>query len=142
MAALLAEKFNLPASAAVWSGDYAVPPEADILIHATSLGQDDADAPLPLVPESLRPELLVADATAGGPETWLLRQAAARGCKTVDGLSMFLEQVAVGPAALDRRRSEPPGVARGGGRVPGIVNRRQTPRNPGHALSGRATRGV
>ncbi len=96
LAALLAEKFNLPASAAVWSGDYAVPPEAEILIHTTSLGHDDADAPLPLLPESLRPELLVADATAGGPETWLLRQAAARGCKTVDGLSMFLEQVAVG----------------------------------------------
>jgi shikimate dehydrogenase len=96
LAALLAEKFNLSASAAVWSGDYTVPPDAEILIHATSLGHDAIDAPLPLAPESLRPELLVADASASGPQTWLLRQAATRGCKTVDGLGMFLEQVAVG----------------------------------------------
>jgi shikimate dehydrogenase len=96
LAAMLSEKFSLPASAAAWSGDYAVPPEADILIHATSLGHEDLDTPVPVAPESLRPEMLVADAAAGGPETWLLRQAAARGCKTLDGLSTFLEQVAVG----------------------------------------------
>ncbi len=108
LAAMLSEKFSLPASAAAWSGDYAVPPEADILIHATSLGHDDLDTPVPagkggqapfagtarkvlrtkgasppfpVLPESLRPELLVADAAAGGPETWLLARpppAAAR----------------------------------------------------------------
>ena len=43
---------------------------------------------------SLRPELLVADVTPDLPQTQLLGDAAARGCTTVDGLSMFIEQVA------------------------------------------------
>ena len=95
LAALLAGKFELPVSVAVWDGDYAVPPETEILIHATSLDQTAGQPHLPLVPESLRPELIVADATIGAPRTWLLCEATQRGCKTIDGLSMFLEQVAI-----------------------------------------------
>jgi shikimate dehydrogenase len=45
--------------------------------------------------ESLRPELLVADVTPDPPQTPLLHEAAAKGCKTLDGLTMFIEQVAV-----------------------------------------------
>ncbi|MEN6459274.1 MAG: shikimate dehydrogenase [Thermoguttaceae bacterium] len=96
LAALLADKFGLSVSTPAWSDDYAVPPEADLLIHATSLEQDAAEVPLHLSVESLRPELIVADATAGVRQTWLLDQAAARGCRTVDGLAIFLEQVAAG----------------------------------------------
>lgn len=92
---LLAGKFELPVSVVAWDGDYAVPPETEILIHATSLDQT-ADVPLPLEPESLRPELIVADAAINPPQTWLLREAAQRDCKTIDGLSMFIEQVAIG----------------------------------------------
>ena len=51
---------------------------------------------MPLAVESLRPELIVADAAINVPRTWLLSEAAERGCKTIDGLSMFLEQVALG----------------------------------------------
>jgi shikimate dehydrogenase len=95
LVALLAGKFSVPVSAAAWQGDYAVPPEAEILIHATSLGHGESDARLPLAIESLRPELLVAEAAVAA-KTWLLGEARARGCKTVDGLSMFIEQLAVG----------------------------------------------
>jgi shikimate dehydrogenase len=93
LVAMLAKRFETPVSAVPWQGDYAAPPEADILIHATSLGHD---VPLPLVLDSLRPDLLVADAADSSPHTWLLREAAQRGCRTVDGLSMFIEQVAIG----------------------------------------------
>ncbi len=96
LAALLSAKFTMPISAAAWQGEYAVPPEADLLIHATSLGNTASDAPLPLTAESLRPALCVADVTWNVPQTWLLGAARARGCKTVDGLSMFIEQVAIG----------------------------------------------
>jgi shikimate dehydrogenase len=96
LAAMLSAKFGLAASAAAWQGDYAVPPEADVLIHATSLGHGGHEARLPLVVDSLRPELLVADAAAIAPETWLLAEARARGCQTIDGLSAFIEQVAIG----------------------------------------------
>lgn len=96
LASLLTGKFDAPASVVAWEGDYSVPPETEILIHATSLDQTAGQPPLPLVAESLRTELIVADATLNAPRTWLLGEAARRGCKTIDGLSMFLEQVAIG----------------------------------------------
>jgi shikimate dehydrogenase len=96
LAALVSAKFGVPASAAAWHDDYAVPPEAEILIHATSLGHGAGDVRLPLAADSLRPSLLVADAAAIAPKTWLLDEARSRGCKTVDGLSAFIEQVAIG----------------------------------------------
>jgi shikimate dehydrogenase len=96
LAAILSGKSETIVTAVGWQGDYAVPPEAEVLIHATSLGQGSDEARLPLVLESLRPELLVADVNVYAPQTWLLREAADRGCKTVDGLSMFIEQVAIG----------------------------------------------
>lgn len=100
LAAALAGKFATPVSAVAWQGDYAVPPETDILIHAIGIhaighGHDADKVRLPLVLDSLRPELLVAD-VAVEPRTWLLDEASQRGCKTVDGLSMFIEQVAIG----------------------------------------------
>ena len=96
LVALLAGKFDVSVSAVPWHDDYAVPPEAEMLIQATTLGHGAPDARLPLVPDSLRPELFVADATAASPQAWLLREAAQRGCKTVDGLSMFIRQAAIG----------------------------------------------
>ncbi len=45
LVALLAGKFEVPVSAVPWHGEYVVPPEADILIQATSLGHDAARSP-------------------------------------------------------------------------------------------------
>jgi shikimate dehydrogenase len=87
----LANKFNAPAVAEAWQDSLVVSADADMVIHATSLG----DCVLPLSPESLRPGLLVADVTPS-PRTWLLDQAADRGCKTVDGLTMCIEEAAIG----------------------------------------------
>ena len=96
LAASLTGKFPTPVAAVPWHEEYAVPPDADILIQATSLGHGPSEAQLPLALDSLRPELVVADATFDSPQTWLLAEARQRGCKTVDGLSMFIEQVAIG----------------------------------------------
>ena len=41
---LLAAKCQVPVSAVPWQGEYAVPAEADVLIHATSIGRQDEDA--------------------------------------------------------------------------------------------------
>jgi shikimate dehydrogenase len=90
--AMLAGQSEVPVSATAWQGEYAVPAEAEILIRATS--KVAGDARLPLALDSLRPELLVADVTPGLPQTPLLAEAAERGCKTVNGLGIFIEQVA------------------------------------------------
>lgn len=95
LVAMLAGKYETPCSVALWQGDYGVPPEAEVLIHATSLGHGDEDAVAPLMLDSLRPELLVADVTADPPATRLLREARQRGCATLDGLTMLIERVAV-----------------------------------------------
>jgi shikimate dehydrogenase len=92
---LLAAKHQVPVSAEPWQDEYAVPAEADVLINATSIGRQNANADIPLVFDSLRPELLVVDVSADPPQTRLLHEAAERGCKTVDGLSIFIEQVSL-----------------------------------------------
>jgi shikimate dehydrogenase len=96
LAALVASKSPAPTAAVAWEGDYAVPPETELLIHATSIEHEDCETPLPLAADTLRPDLCVADLTVNAPQTWLLAQARARGCETVDGLTVFIEQVALG----------------------------------------------
>ncbi len=93
---LLTGKFQVSASAVPWPEPYEVPAETELLINATSIGKEDPDARLPLEPDSLRTGMLVADVTADPPQTWLLREARQRGCHTVDGLGMYIDQVAVG----------------------------------------------
>jgi shikimate dehydrogenase len=95
LVALLAARRQTPISAVPWQGEYSVPAEADVLINATSIGGQDENASPPLNYESLRPQLLVADVCTDPPQTPLLHQAAERACKTVDGLSIFIEQVAL-----------------------------------------------
>ncbi|MBN2477389.1 MAG: shikimate dehydrogenase [Pirellulales bacterium] len=95
LAALLTGKFEVSAVPVLWQGEYEVPAEADLLINATSIGREDPDARAPIAAESLRPGLIVADVTTDPPQTWLLREAAVRGCTTLDGLAMYIDQVAV-----------------------------------------------
>jgi len=92
---LLGDHFELPASVAVWEDHYDLPEETDLLIHATSIAEGDDEARLPLNLDNLREETLVADVTADPPRTWLVRQAAGRGCTTIDGLEMFITQAAI-----------------------------------------------
>lgn len=64
----------------------------DILINATPVGMSpDVDA-IPVAADSLRPERVVMDIIYNPLTTRLLREAAAIGCKTVDGVAMFVYQ--------------------------------------------------
>jgi shikimate dehydrogenase len=93
LASLLNGKFASPVTVVPWHSEYAVPHETDVLVHATSVESADS---LPLATDAFRPGLLVADVAANAPQTWLLDEAKRRGCQTVDGLTMFIEQVAIG----------------------------------------------
>jgi shikimate dehydrogenase len=92
---IMAGKFATPVSAVPWQDSYIVPADVEILIHATNLSRESPEAFPPLDLASLRPELLVADVAPDQPQAPLLVEAAAKGCKTLDGLTMFIEQVAV-----------------------------------------------
>jgi shikimate dehydrogenase len=93
LAALINERTPCAASYDVWQGAYAVPEAADIVVNATSIGlfPDVEDAP-PVDASTLRPGLIVADVIPNPPDTRFLRTAAERGCSTLDGLGMLVNQ--------------------------------------------------
>ena len=76
------------------SGDKAVGKalaRADVFIDATPLGMHEGDLPS-INTAHLRPETLVVDLAYNPPETRLLAEAKARGCRTLNGLGMLLFQ--------------------------------------------------
>jgi len=77
-------------------------PDADLLVHATSVGMETEES---LVPASaLHGDLVVMDAVYSPLETRLLRDATAAGAQTVDGAWMLLYQ---GVEAFERWTDQP-----------------------------------
>lgn len=77
------------------SGAVAVDADTTVLVNATSLGATKPDAKLPLDVESFGPKLVVVEAAYNTGRTWLTAQAAQKGCKIIDGLSIYVEQTAL-----------------------------------------------
>ena len=92
---LLRQYTSVKADFTPLTGDYAIPDTAAIFINATSVGLGDADARLPIALDSLRPDLIVADVVFNPPQTWLIRTATDRGCRTLDGLGMLVNQAVI-----------------------------------------------
>ena len=93
---LLRSKLKLDAELVGWSGDYAVPSGTGAVINATSIGLYDPDARLAVDVSSLKPGMVVADVVFNPPRSRLIRDGEQRGCKTVDGLGMLVNQGVVG----------------------------------------------
>lgn len=80
-----------------WSGDYSVSDGTNIVINSTSIGlYPDVDARLNLDVNSLASDMIVADVIPNPPKTRLIRDAAERGCRVIDGLSMLVGQGVIG----------------------------------------------
>jgi shikimate dehydrogenase len=93
LVALLADRTPADAQLVEWDGRYAVPERTDVVVNATSIGLfPDVDARLDIDPESLRPDMTVADVIPNPPSTPLVRDAAARGCTVLDGIGMLVNQ--------------------------------------------------
>lgn len=95
LVALLREKTSAQAEFVQVEGEYAIAPETAIFINATSIGLGDASARVPIVADSLRSDLIVADVVFNPPKTWLIRTAEERGCRTIDGLGMLVNQAVI-----------------------------------------------
>jgi shikimate dehydrogenase len=97
---LLRSTVTVAATGVPWAGDYAIPGDAQLVVNATSIGLfPDVDARLSIEVASLRPGMVVADVIPNPPRTRFLRDAAARGCRVIDGLEMLVAQGAIGIAA-------------------------------------------
>jgi len=78
-------------------GRYLVPAGTDLVVNATSIGlYPDVDAEVPVSLDEVAGRALVADVIPNPPETRFLREAAAVGCETLDGLEMLVEQGRIG----------------------------------------------
>ncbi len=114
LAALINEKTPARADFVAWDGAYRIPDNADIVVNATSIGLFPAvEGRLAIDMASLRPAMIVADVIPNPPRTLLIREAAALGCRTLDGLGMLVNQgvisirhwtgIDVEPAAMRRK---------------------------------------
>ena len=80
-----------------WSSKFSIPTGTDIVINSTSIGLfPDIDAQLNIDFDTLRSGIVVADVIPNPPKTHLLREAKARGCVTIDGLGMLVNQGVIG----------------------------------------------
>lgn len=66
--------------------------ESDILANCTNVGMGEGCTDTPVPAEFLHGDLVVADVIYMPPETQLLRDAAAAGCRTFNGLGMLDQQ--------------------------------------------------
>lgn len=95
LADLLTQKVKVPSQFALWKGDYELPEDAAIVVNATSIGLNDAEARAPIATATWKPEMIAADVVFNPPDTVFLEEARAKGCKTFDGLGMLVEQAAI-----------------------------------------------
>jgi shikimate dehydrogenase len=95
LADLLRERTAARADYVAIAGEHRVSPDAAVFINATSIGLGDGNARVPIAADSLRPDLVVADVVFNPPQTWLIRTAADRGCRTLDGLGMLVNQAVI-----------------------------------------------
>src|SRR5262245_41194091 len=97
LARLLGERTPVAARYVPWEGRYRLPEQTDVVVNATPVGlYPDVDARVDLDVDSLRPEMIVADVIPNPPSTHLLRDAGSRGCATIDGLGMLVNQGVLG----------------------------------------------
>ncbi len=90
-----------------WDDRAAAATKADILVNATPVGMS-GDGSLPVPPEVLRPELVVADLVYNPAATPLLVAARSAGAQTVPGLGMLVHQAAL---QVERWTGQPAPIA-------------------------------
>jgi shikimate dehydrogenase len=93
LVALVNERTPTRADLVVWDRPYRVPPATGIVVNATSIGLfPDVDGRLDVDLSTLHPDMVVVDVIPNPPRTALIRDAEARGCVTLDGLGMLVNQ--------------------------------------------------
>jgi shikimate dehydrogenase len=95
LAELLAKSPNVHVEFIPWEGKYEVPAEAQVVIQATSIGLNDAEAEVPVSFRHITPGLVAADVVFTPPETTFLSEAKQHDCTVLDGLGMLVYQAAI-----------------------------------------------
>ncbi|HET7047772.1 MAG TPA: shikimate dehydrogenase [Solirubrobacteraceae bacterium] len=94
---LIRTRTQASAELAAWSECYRVPEDAGIVVNATSIGLSGAgQSRLDLEADSLARHMVVADVIPNPARTAFLEDAQARGCTTLDGRGMLVNQAVIG----------------------------------------------
>ena len=93
LTALINEKTAAKAEFVRWDRTYHAEASADIFVNATSIGLfPDVDGRLDVDLAKARPDAVIADVIPNPPRTLFIREAEARGMRTLDGLGMLVNQ--------------------------------------------------
>ncbi len=93
LAQLLKDRTHAKSAFVAWDTTFRVPPDADVLVNATSVGLfPDVDARLNIDWATLRPPLVVADVIPNPLRTCLIEEGQTRQCTVIDGLGMLVNQ--------------------------------------------------
>lgn len=80
-----------------WSENYKIESDTEIVINATSIGLfPNVDQKLNIDFNTILPNMVVADGIHNPPLTHLLKTAKSKGCKTVNGVQMLVNQGVIG----------------------------------------------
>jgi shikimate dehydrogenase len=93
---LLSQRVKVASELTEWQGNYSVPEGCDLLVNATSIGLNDPDGLVPIAERALEGKLVVADVVFNPADTLFLQAARIRGCTTIDGLGMLVNQAVIG----------------------------------------------
>jgi len=111
--ARLKEVTNTATEFVPWTGTYVPGPATDLLVNSTSIGlYPDVDAHVPVSLEPLGPDAIVCDVIPNPPKTRLIRDAQAKGLRTLDGLGMLVNQGVIGIELWTGGKSPDPAVMR------------------------------
>jgi shikimate dehydrogenase len=73
-------------------GELAIPADVDIVINATNIGLYPDTTKVPVDMTTLQSNMIVSDVIPNPPQTQFIKDAAAKGCTTIDGLGMLVNQ--------------------------------------------------
>ncbi|OYX22601.1 MAG: shikimate dehydrogenase [Flavobacteriales bacterium 32-35-8] len=94
---LINKNTEAKASYQPWIDGYAIEPHSDMVINLTSIGlYPNVDEQLNIDLDSIQSHMAVADCIPNPPQTHFLKTAKAKGCKTLDGLQMLVNQGVIG----------------------------------------------
>ena len=95
MVDLLNNKTSSSAEFVLWEKAYPVPKETNIVVNATSVGMYPSPDKPNIDYSTLLDNMVICDAVHNPPQTPFLIEAAKKGCKTLDGFSMLVNQGAI-----------------------------------------------
>ena len=96
LAELISAKTGAEGKFVFWEGKANIPQDTDILVNATPVGlYPDTDKKPEINYDSVLPSMTVCDVIFNDPNTLFLKEASDRGCKTIRGLEMLVNQGAL-----------------------------------------------